>query len=112
MALATFGWSPQISAAGNSTFRVRSAQFGDGYTQVAGDGINTETQSWDLSFTGDFDYVSRIVSFLRLHGGVTSFIWSPPLGAPSLWRCAEFKPTALAAQKYTVTATFTQSFHP
>ncbi len=112
MALATFGWSPRTAAAGDSTFRVRTAQFGDGYAQVAGDGINTETQSWDLSFTGVFAYISPIVGFLRDHGGATSFIWTPPLGGPGLWRCAEFKPTVLGGQNYTVTATFTQSFHP
>jgi phage-related protein len=112
MALATFTWSPQIKPTGDNTFRVRTAQFGDGYSQVAGDGINTETQSWDLSFTGDTDYISPIVAFLRAQAGTSSFIWTPPLGVPGLYRCAEFKPTPLGGGNYTLTATFTQSFQP
>ncbi len=112
MALATFTWSPQIKPTGDSTFRVRTAQFGDGYAQVSGDGINTETQSWDLSFTGNTAYINAIVAFLRDKAGATSFIWTPPLGVPGLYRCAEFKPTPLGGDNYTLTATFTQSFQP
>ncbi|MCP5854454.1 phage tail protein, partial [Klebsiella pneumoniae] len=45
----TFTWCPYIEPTGSGTFRVRSAQFGNGYRQVAGDGINNEVQSWPLT---------------------------------------------------------------
>ena len=47
MAIETFQWSPRTNAAADATFRIRKAQFGDGYVQVAGDGINFRAQNWE-----------------------------------------------------------------
>jgi phage-related protein len=60
MAIETFTWCPRINAEADTNFRVRKAQFGDGYEQVSGDGLNTRSQQWTLNFTGNETYISAI----------------------------------------------------
>ena len=50
MGIQTFEFPARVNAAGDMRFRVRKAQFGDGYAQVSGDGINPIVRSWDLTF--------------------------------------------------------------
>ena len=57
MALETFNWSPRVNPSQDVTMRTREAQFGDGYTQTSGDGINPRSQSWDLTFIGIESYI-------------------------------------------------------
>lgn len=110
MAIETFSWCPRINAEGEVNYRTRTGQQGDGYEQVVGDGINTKLMSFDLSFVGDDAYISAIVTFLDLHAGTKSFQWKPPLYPLGLYRCAGHKPVALGGGKYSLTATFKQSF--
>ncbi|MBL1759211.1 phage tail protein, partial [Klebsiella pneumoniae] len=60
MAIEIFTWSPRVNPQQTVNFRVRKAQFGDGYAQVCGDGINTRSQDWELSFVGTEDYIRPI----------------------------------------------------
>ena len=106
----TFIWSPSVDPTGTSSFRTRTAQFGNGYRQVAADGINNEQQSWPLTFGGSEDEVAPIVAFLRSHRGASAFVWTPPLGEESLWTCNSFGMTPHGEDLYTVTATFEQYF--
>lgn len=112
MAIETFQWSPRTNAAANATFRIRKAQFGDGYAQVAGDGINFRAQNWDLNFVGSEAYISAIAAFLDRHAGRTSFQWKPPLSPLGLYRCEQYKPKALGGGNFSLSATFIQAFHP
>lgn len=105
-----FTWCPYIEPTGTGTFRVRSAQFGNGYRQVAGDGINNEVQSWPLTFRGRESYVLEILGFLRARKGFIPFAWTPPLGVASLFTCASWSVTPHGAGMYTLTATFEQYF--
>jgi phage-related protein len=79
MAVETFSWCPKVASQVDTSFRTRKAQFGDGYAQVAGDGINPVTPQWSVSFTGDEAYIQAIKNFLNRHAGWKSFIWKPPL---------------------------------
>ena len=45
-------WRPQGGAEPQVSHRALKAQFGDGYTQRAGDGINTRKEVWPLTFIG------------------------------------------------------------
>lgn len=105
-----FTWCPYVEPTGTSAFRVRSAQFGSGYKQVAGDGLNVESQSWPLTFKGNEAYANEVLGFLRARAGHISFTWTPPLGAQARWTCETFTATPLGAGMYTVTATFDQYF--
>ena len=112
MAIQTFTWCPRLNAEADTTFRTRKAQFGDGYTQVAGDGLNPKSQKWTLSFTGDESYIGAIKAFLDAHQGTKAFLWKPPLEPLAMFRCDTYNPTALGAGKYTLDATFEQAFKP
>lgn len=115
MAIETFTWRTQIQAGmeGEFDYRVREAQFGDGYKQVSGDGINPETQSWPVTVTGRQVDVMPALTFMRNH--ITkSFIWTPPFGVPGLWRVIKdsIRPSPAGGNVMTVKATFEQAFAP
>ncbi|KFK98134.1 phage tail protein [Serratia sp. Ag1] len=112
MAIKTFTFPARVNATGDVQFRLRKAQFGDGYSQVAGDGINPVTRSWEVSFAGKLKKIMPVIQFLEEHQGTKSFQWVPPLGDLGLYRCDGFKPVALGAGNYSLTATFTEAFNP
>ena len=45
MTTETFTWVPKVEPVGNVEFRLKSARFGDGYQQVAEDGIHNKSPS-------------------------------------------------------------------
>ena len=112
MAIETFEWSPRISPEQTVTMRVKEAQFGDGYAQVSGDGINPRSQSWDLSFVGTEQYIKEIKQFFDRHQGRISFQWTPPLEDTGLYRCKEYRPSPLGGGNWSLTAAFIQAFAP
>lgn len=115
MALDRFTWRTQTQnpPQGSYTHRVREAQFGDGYKQVSGDGINPESQSWPVTFTGNEEEMLPILTFMRSHT-VNSFIWTPPFGVAGLYRVAKESISAMpiGGRAMTVMATFEQSYAP
>lgn len=112
MAVETFSWCPKVAAQADTSFRTRKAQFGDNYAQVAGDGINPVTAQWSVSFTGDEAYVLAIKAFLKRHAGWKSFIWKPPLDPVGLWRSESLQIATHGNDKYTLSTTFIQAYHP
>ncbi|MMZ50861.1 Phage minor tail protein [compost metagenome] len=114
--LKTFHFPPRYGAAGEFEPVVREVQFGDGYRQVTGDGINSEKESWPLTFSGPWKFVEPIVAFLREHNGYRSFQWRNPLYQLGLYNAGAFTltPTFANAQgrNYTLTVTFTRANHP
>ena len=112
MSAKTFTWIPQVEPVGTVEFRLKTAQFGDGYQQVLKDGLNHKTQSWPLTFVGDQVQIKAIIDFLDEHAGATAFYWAAPLSEPALYRCKRYQPTPMGAGLYTLAATFEQAFHP
>lgn len=108
----TFTWKHDAKPTGTKTFRVLTAQFGDGYKQTAADGINNASQSWPLSFTGRKADVQPIATFLDLRAGWQSFYWTPPLGTQGFYKCASYEMHQIGNDVWQVTATFEQSFQP
>ncbi|TKI02760.1 phage tail protein [Martelella alba] len=108
----TFKFSPRVSPTGDLTPTVRETQLGDGYTQRSGDGINSEAQSWALTFVGNWDYVSPIVQFLRDHKGYIAFQWRNPLFEMGLYCCKQYQVTPLGNNNFSLTATFITAYHP
>jgi phage-related protein len=76
--MATFSYEPTYIFNKTVTPRVRRTQFGDGYTQRSGDGLNTQRQLWSLEFVGTVAEIDTIESFLEATGGVDNFTWTPP----------------------------------
>lgn len=107
-----FTWRPTGQPAGTVTFRRLSAQFGDGYRQVAGDGLNTKGQSWPLQFSGSKEQMGAILAFFDRHAGIRAFLWTPPLGEEGLYEVTSYSPTPMGGPAYTLSATFQQTFRP
>lgn len=115
MAIEHFTW--RIQAASQPTISskdtVRTAQFGDGYKQISGAGLNDEVLGYAFSFTGDPVTAREIYAFLRRHK-TKSFTFSPPGGDLALWRVVadSLQRVTLNKKVETVSATFEQAFAP
>lgn len=78
-------YQPEYGASCEITPRVRKAQFGDGYTQRVGDGLNNMPRKWSVTFrqvTADADIIE---AFLESTKGAANFSWTPPRGAAGKW---------------------------
>ncbi|WEU67276.1 tail protein [Xanthomonas phage JGB6] len=92
--------------------RVRTVQFGDGYSQAIPDGLNIKTQNWPLTFEGGLAYVKPIRDFLDRHAGSKSFTWIPPGElSPLYFRASEWTMTSVGGGVYQITVEFKQVFH-
>lgn len=115
MALQTFTWLTQIQAGmeGEFSYTTRSALFGDGYEQIAGEGINSEKQSWPITLTGKKTEMLVALNFCRSH--ITkSFLWTSPIGESGLYRVEadSVKAQPLSSKVLTISATFKQAYSP
>lgn len=62
-----------------SMSRVLRADFGDGYSQRAGDGINVISEIWDVEWEHlDSDEISNLETQLEAARGVDVIDWTPP----------------------------------
>lgn len=113
MTIDTFTWRTQGTPEGSFLHRVRWAQFGDGYQQVAGDGINPERQSWPLTFQGTEPDMLPLLTFISQHT-VKACLWTPPYGIQGLYRVTadSIKITPLGGNTLSISFTFEQAFQP
>jgi len=71
--------TPDKAMTKNSTPRIRTAKFGDGYEQRIVDGINNLEESYTLNFaTRPKADIDDIVAFLDTKAGVTKFTLTLP----------------------------------
>lgn len=110
MALDTFTWSPLNGPTADIKNRNTTVQYGDGYAQVSGDGINTETQSWPLTFKGVNADMKPILTFLRAKGEAQAFKWTNPLGEVGLYLSSDLKVTPLDFARMQITVTFVTAY--
>lgn len=109
----TFTWSPAVGVEGTTHYRVRTAQFGDGYSQVVPDGIRAVADSWPLRFTGDAQEIRAIRAFLDATRGSEPFYWAPPLRTRALFRVDTqqgVQTRALGGDLYSLSVTFKEVF--
>ena len=71
----TFTWRTRKTAQGTETARTLQAQFGDGYKQIAGMGINDKQETWSLDWTG----TRQEAAALRAFRDAMRFMTSPPM---------------------------------
>lgn len=112
MSAQTFTWHPLENSRAQARFRIRKAQFGDGYAQRASDGLNPLAKPWDLRFRGRAGAIAPIRAFLDAHAGVTAFLWTPPGGAEGLYVCEEYDEVALVNDRFEIRATFLEAPSP
>lgn len=109
----TFTWSPSIGVEGTTHYRVRTVQFGDGYSQAVPDGIRNVVDSWPLRFVGDAQEIKAIRAFLDSTRGSESFFWTPPLRTRALFRVdvqQGVQIRALGGELYALSVTFKEIF--
>jgi phage-related protein len=112
MAIERFTWPTQNGDAPDITYRVRTAQFGDGYKQESGDGPNNKVDSYPISYTGPKAKVLEIMAFFDRHAGAKAFLWTTPLGELGLFTCKKPVPTPMGGTVFKLTATFDRAFQP
>jgi len=80
------GYTPLQGSSKTKKPRILRADFGDGYTQRATDGINTNRDRWVVKFRCDTSgEADTFEAFLVAHGS-DAFYWTPPReGTPKLW---------------------------
>lgn len=110
----TFTWKPdfgckaQYSPAKNG---VHTTQFNDGYEQRLKYGLNTNPETWPLTFSlRTTDEAIAIRDFLKAQAGVSAFSWETPNGDTLLFKCQEWDISNEKFNLQSVTATFIQVF--
>jgi phage-related protein len=95
-------------------YRVLSAQYGDGYSQEARDGINNVVDEWTVHYPNlvqaDRD---NLVAFLDSNGASVSWTWTAPGDSGSKnWKLTKdgWSETFLAGNVYSITFNARQVF--
>jgi phage-related protein len=101
-------WKPKTT----SKARVLKSNFGDGYVQRAGDGLNPIDTSISLTWSnlsiGDAD---DIIEFLEEKAGVEAFYFTPRGSATALkWVCEEWTRSEVDPSSDSISATFIRVF--
>lgn len=80
-------YSPDLDSDYEREERLNRTAFGDGYTQVTGDGIRPYSDAWNLSFSNrPRVQIDEIKEFLDGLSGAT-FTWQSPLSdEPTNWK--------------------------
>lgn len=112
MPLATF--NPPIAPSPGSTttpkIKLRTAEFGDGYTQEMPDGLNHIQRVINMKWGGlELAQAQAIEAFFVAQGGYKSFYYQPYGYASVLkWKCKEWSVSNSAP--FAITAKLEQSF--
>lgn len=86
MAVETYKWPAQLGAGAIEYNQIiRASQFGDGYEQVAENGINSTAIQVPMIYVGKEVLINEIRSFLLAHT-VKAFIITPPGEEKGLYR--------------------------
>lgn len=86
MAVETYKWPVQLGGGAIEYDQaIRTARFGDGYEQVAGNGINSTAIQVPMIHVGKDAEVNEIRAFLLAHT-VKAFIITPPGEVKGLYR--------------------------
>lgn len=95
-----------------SQARVLKAQFGNGYTQRAGDGQNAVADQYSVSFQNLTRPEAKVIlDFLRERAGFQSFRYRVSgEDADKLWTCEQWSREHVSPMLDTVKATFIQVF--
>lgn len=111
--MATFSYSPSFAITEESQPRVRTVQYGDGYSQRLRYGLNTDPKVWQLRFEIRSDTeTTNITDFLEARGGAESFDWTPPRGNAGKYICSNWTVDMVSYDNNSITATFVEVFEP
>ena len=103
---------PTLSTNKEVKTRILEANFGDGYSQRAGDGINTIKGKWNPEWTAlnqvNFDELN---DFFEERNGRKNFNWTPPGESTSKkFICKSWNVSHIGASKFRLACEFQQVF--
>ena len=110
--MAVFSFIPSSTSRITVKPKTRKLQFGNGYSQRAGDGINPLLIKWGLVFSvrSDTD-ADAILAFLEARAGHEAFDWTPPGGSVGKYLCETWARTyTKALDMNQISATFEQVY--
>jgi phage-related protein len=110
MAIETFTWRVNKGVSSEISYTTRAVQFGDGYEQVAGEGVNNKNESYSIEWIGSDVEAREIMAFFDRHAGYRAFFWAAPLNEVALYRCNDPSPLDLGGNKYKITGTFKKAY--
>ena len=112
--MATFpDFDPAPGMTKQSAPRVRSIEFGSGYSQRATFGINQNPKIYNLTFRVSETESDTIEAFLDARAGVEAFDYTPPgESVSSKFVCQEWTKTIPVVDRAEISATFVQVFDP
>lgn len=111
----TFSFCTRVGASGDIKQRTWENDFGDGYTQSGGTGINGKSQEWTHQALGSLEEGQELRlmrDFLDSHEGYRSFLWTPPGGAEGRYRVNGYKLDPQGGGLYRISFTMKQTFTP
>jgi phage-related protein len=74
----TFLYAYIADFGGTASARSKFIQFGDGYSQRSPDGLNAESEQWDIEVGGlNLAQKNDLDGFIDRHGGHKAFLWTP-----------------------------------
>lgn len=93
-----------------NTFRVLKAEFGDGYSQRVGDGINLKNETYSVAFSNrPRDEVDTIIQFLDAKAGAISFTFYIDNDTVSV-TCDSYNVVYSREDAHSLTAQFTRVY--
>lgn len=113
MALLTFAPAagPSVGSGSSIAPRILRAEFGDGYNQRIGDGLNTVPETWQLRWgLLNATQMGEIWSFLKARAGAEAFLWTAPGGTPLKYICGRSERTTVDGLLWSISADFEQVF--
>lgn len=112
MAVEVFDFPVLANETGEQEYVTRTAQFGDSYAQVSGEGINERKRTWSIAYAGKLEKVLEVKAFLDARKGYQSFIWKDPLGELGLYRATRVQVLPYSKDVFRLTTTFEEAFAP
>lgn len=111
--MATFTYTPDFNASKQKQPIVSKVQFGDGYVNRISKGINSQPETWSLTFANrSAEEGDAIDAFLATQGGTEAFDWTTPNGDAKKFICSTWNVAIVNGSYRTVTATFDEVFDP
>lgn len=111
----TFTFCTRVGASGDIKQRAWENDFGDGYVQSGGTGINTKSQEWTHQAIGSLEAGQELLQmrdFLDRHEGWRSFLWTPPGGTQGRYKVNGYKLDPQGAGLFKISFTMKQVFTP
>lgn len=100
----------ELALGGNKEYLIRRSQFGDGYSQSSGEGINDSKRSWEITCSGYLKDIEEIISFLDERKGYGSFKWKDILGGVGWYSAKEYRISKGQGGIYILNTTFEECF--